>query len=138
MPAQWVPVIKLAKKNGKPYVVKEIDTFDILDFKQFSSEIGTNYNINIKKEKVNWNNIKIPHFKKETPFSLNYKGEYSQKDYEEIDVRPRRSSRLPGTQLQLKLTYSEPPPIFKQKKEGLLALCSKNLIKKQYCHGVTF
>ncbi|CAI6375868.1 unnamed protein product [Macrosiphum euphorbiae] len=58
IPDQWIPVISLARK-GVPYIVNQMTTTDMLDFKKLSTQIGTNFNINTDKEKVLWGNIKV-------------------------------------------------------------------------------
>ncbi|KAF2903338.1 hypothetical protein ILUMI_02846 [Ignelater luminosus] len=42
LPCQWIPIIRLAKKNGKPYSVQEPDTSDVYDLKQLSEDLGNN------------------------------------------------------------------------------------------------
>ncbi|KAF2892084.1 hypothetical protein ILUMI_14089, partial [Ignelater luminosus] len=42
LPCQWIPVIRLAKKNGKPFIVQELDTSDVYDLKQLSEDLGNN------------------------------------------------------------------------------------------------
>ncbi|CAG9812850.1 unnamed protein product [Phaedon cochleariae] len=133
VPSQWIPVIRLAKKNNNPYEVEEIDTFDIYDFKKLSSEIGNNYNINIKNEKVLWSEIKILEFRKSAPFTIFYKTEYTNEAFQEIDVRGRKSHRTTNKNSpSLVKAYVEPPKISKEKKQGLVSLCKENLIKNQY------
>lgn len=46
IPAQWVSIIKLAKKNGKPYSTTEMDSKDFLDITRLCNDLGTNDSIN--------------------------------------------------------------------------------------------
>lgn len=131
VPSQWIPVIRLAKKNGRPYKVIEMDTDDILDFKTLSSDIGSNYSINTEKEKVRWTDIKVLNFNKNNPSSIFYKYNYDQENYLEIDVRGRRSIRNSAT-IILQKEYKEAPKISKNKKDGLIALCNSKAIKTPY------
>ena len=133
IPSQWIPVIRLAKKNGNPYVVQELDTSDVYDFKQLSEDLGNNFRVNLAKEKVLWSKIKVLHFKKDAPHSVFYKYNYDDKEYQEIDIRGRKSSRSNTTNsTMLKLAYQDPPKISKSKKDGLLYLCKIKSIKRQY------
>lgn len=61
-PTQWTPILRLAKKRGKPYDVKEISTSDVMDLKLLSRDMGPNFTINTNDEKVKWNGIKVMHF----------------------------------------------------------------------------
>lgn len=132
VPSQWIPVIRLAKKNGEPYKVFEMDTSDFFDMKALSNQIGPNYNVNTNGEKVLWNDIKILSLIKNAPYSIFYKLSYDQENYLEIDVRGRRSSRTSSCLVTLKQAYNEAPKISKNKKEGLLFLCKTKAIKSMY------
>ncbi|KAL4113155.1 hypothetical protein QTP88_016831 [Uroleucon formosanum] len=67
IPDQWILVISLARK-GVPYIVNQMTTTDMLDFKNLSTQIGTNFNINTDKEKGLRRNIKIIEVHKDSPF----------------------------------------------------------------------
>ncbi|CAG9765712.1 unnamed protein product [Ceutorhynchus assimilis] len=96
VPAQWIPVIRLAKKNGNPYNVEELGTSDFYDFKQLSQEIGNNYGVNLKNEKVLWSQISVLNVSKNNPYMIKYKYSYDDLEYEAIDIRGRTSSRFIG------------------------------------------
>lgn len=64
IPAQWVSIIKLAKKNEKPYTTTEIDTKDFLDLTRLCNDMGNNYSINENGEKILMGDIVAVHFKK--------------------------------------------------------------------------
>lgn len=46
IPAQWVSIIQVAKKNGTPYSTTTMDTQCFIDLTSLSNEMGTNYSIN--------------------------------------------------------------------------------------------
>lgn len=142
IPAQWIPVIQGAKKKGKPYHVKEMDQSEMMDLQKLSNDIGTNFTIDIEKKKVKWTEIKVIMATKDNPNSLYFKYEYGDDiPYSEIQVRNNivslRSSKR-NTRNEKQFTgklwpaYSEDLKISKQKKDGLVTLCQKNLIPKPY------
>ena len=59
IPAQLVTILKCAKKSGPPYSVNEMETKPFLNWKDFSESIGNNYNVNEKRERVCWTEIKV-------------------------------------------------------------------------------
>lgn len=131
VPTQWIPVIKLAKKKGNPYIVEEMCTSSFRDFKELSTEVGTNFTLNTLKEKVVWSNIKIIKVEKYKPNLIFYKTDYNQNDFQCIEVKKRhRMKSLPS--VHLKSAYEHPPTISHEKKEGLLYLCTTNAIKEPY------
>lgn len=54
VPTQWVSVIGLAKKQGKPYAVKEMTFEDFCDLRSLTTAIGTNFSLNREGQKVSW------------------------------------------------------------------------------------
>lgn len=129
---QWIPVIALAKKNGLPYKVYEMDTSCFKDFKELTCQIGKNFTLNTKNDKVNWPNIRILELRKESPHSIFYKYNFDETSFFEIAVTSRKSSRLDNAPLVLKDAYTEPPKISKKKKDGLLSLCREGVIPEKY------
>lgn len=135
IPAQWVSIIKLAKKKGKPYSTTEMDTKDFIDLTNLCNDIGTNYSINESGEKILMSDIVAINFKKEKPFILHYKTDFSQNDYKTINIRSygKRNQCYPNkNDIVLKNAYTYPPKISKTKKEDLISLCRSNLIPEQY------
>nr|CAH7761473.1 unnamed protein product [Callosobruchus chinensis] len=131
--SQWIPVIRLAKKNRNPYSVSKLEASDIYDLKGFAGDMGKNSSENVETKKVLWSNIKILNFKKTEPYTVDYKYNYYDTDYKMIDIRGRKSTRsLTTNKLSLRLAYDCPPKISKEKKDGLLFLRNTNAIKEQY------
>ncbi|KAF2883395.1 hypothetical protein ILUMI_22783 [Ignelater luminosus] len=104
-----IPVIRLAKKNGKPYIVHKLDMSDVYDLEQLSEDLANSFVLN---------------FRKDAPYSMYYKHNYDDVEYHEIDIRGRKSSWSCTTNsLVLKGVYKDPPKISQTKKDGLLYLC---------------
>ncbi|VEN35333.1 unnamed protein product [Callosobruchus maculatus] len=133
VPSQWIPVIRLAKKKGNPYIIQEMDTSDIYNLKKLSEDMGKNFNESNQHEKVLWSNIKILNFRKDEPYFIYYKYNYDDAEYKFIDIRGRKSTRsLITNTFSLKPAYECSPKISKDKKDGLLFLCKTKAIKQQY------
>lgn len=135
IPAQWVSIIKLAKKNGKPYTTTEMDTKDFFDLSTLCNELGPNFNVNEQGEKFLMGDIVEVNVKKEKPFIVHYKTDFSQPDYKTIDIRSysKRNKTYPEkSTIIMKQAYTEPPKISIAKKQDLLSLCHSNLIPDQY------
>jgi len=135
VPEQWMPIISLARK-GEPYKVNKMGTEDMLDFKKLCSEIGNNFTMNTDSEKVIWGKIKVLEARKNSPYKLFYKNEFSEKEFKTIAVREvasrvRRPKAL-GENLNLQQAYSKPPGISVQKKKDLISLCEANCIPNYY------
>lgn len=129
-PSQWVPVIKLAKKNGNPYKVVEMDTADIFDFRIVADSIGRNYSMNEDGEKVVWADIKVLHFVKQEPYRFFYKTSFEEQEYKCVSVRARQRRTHP--QVELRLAYDSPPTIDFNKKKDLVSLCNEYVIPSVY------
>jgi len=87
IPAQWVSIIKLAKKNGKPYSTTEMNTKDFLDLKRLCNDMGNNYSFNADGDKILMGDIVAINFKKNNPFKIYYQTDFSQNEYNTIDIR---------------------------------------------------
>ncbi|KAJ8879446.1 hypothetical protein PR048_020054 [Dryococelus australis] len=81
-PAQWTPILRMAKEEGSPYEVKEVSSSDIMDFELFSQSAMFNFTVDSNGNKVKWNNIKVLHTNSESPNIIFLKTGYEQCDYE--------------------------------------------------------
>lgn len=81
-------IIKCAKKNGKPYIVNEVQQDELYYFKKLSTDLGNNYNIN--EDKVLWNSIKVFEIQKDNPTILKYKTSYNEKTFKNINVHQKK------------------------------------------------
>lgn len=130
VPSEIVTVAKSAKKKGCPYSVTEMSTENFIDWKNVTEQMGKNFSINEKGEKVFWNEIKILTVRKESPNKIFYKTSYSDEEYNIIDIR--RKVRTTRPEIVLTQAYKEPPSIPKKKVTDLLSLCEKKLIPKKH------
>lgn len=134
IPAELVTVMKTSKKTGKPYIVKEYQTEDFLDWKKASENIGKNYNIDDVGTKCSWNQFKMIKISKQEPDKIYYKYNYNDDDFERfIDVKHKMRGRRPEiSNLILEKAYTVPPPIPQNKKNDLMSLCQSRIIPERH------
>ncbi|KAK5646174.1 hypothetical protein RI129_004638 [Pyrocoelia pectoralis] len=128
VPSQWPPLIRAAKKEGKPYKVRELATDEFMDFKSMANGFGQKFSKNSENEKVVWNDIHVFRVEKDFPDTVFYKTDFDSDGYKKIDLSSRRSCNL--SEFVLQEAYSTHPVLRDKTKEHLLELCDKNLIVK--------
>lgn len=130
VPAQWPVIIRCARKEGKPYNVREMSTEEFYDFKDLSSKMGKNFTKTTTDKKVIWNDIQAIKVDKNSPGSFFYKTDFND-EFEEVCIKgtTRQCTASSETALVLKKAYTKPPSISDKTKQHLLELCNKNLIK---------
>lgn len=129
VPSQWVPIVKLAKKTGKPYQVNELSTSDFKDLKTLTAEIGNNFNVDTTGNKLVWNDLRVLRAEKLEDRVLMFKTKYDQTDFQKICVvKNKRGRPCETSQIELHNAYPTPPKLSSQKKSDLLALCSSKAI----------
>ena len=132
VPSQWPAIIRGAKKQGKPYIVKELATEEFFDFKKLSQEIGKNFSVNVKNDKVLWNDIQVIKVEQDNPTSFFYKTNFDDA-FEQINVHQKqRGQPFNIKSCTLEKAFAKAPGISSKTKEHLAELCSKNIIKKVY------
>lgn len=114
-PQQVEMIIKLAKKQGKPYLVNNIKYTDILDWKTFSNNFG-NFIKNTDGEKVYWSNIKMLRITKDDPNTIYYKNTFDTDTFKQINISKKNDDDI------LTSAYIDRPKITYKKKEDLLSL----------------
>lgn len=114
-PQQISMLIKLAKKTGQPYLVKDLRFSDILDWKTLSDNFGS-FTKNSDGEKVMWSNIKVLRVTKDDPDTLFYKETFNTNVFKKINVFLKTKNHTPVQ------AYLEAPKIPYKKKEDLLSL----------------
>ena len=124
VPETFVTAIRMARKTGEPFKVKECDHEFFLNIKNLTTEIGPM--INLKQLKIS--EVKVLRVTKESPYSAFYKFSYAD-DFKEVTVLKKAKSNRPFT---IPSCFSHKPGIQSKKKEDLLDLCKKNLIPNPY------
>ncbi|CAG4992861.1 unnamed protein product [Colias eurytheme] len=88
-PCQYVTLIKNAKKNGKPFTVKELTYDFFIDIKNLQEKWGYNFNEDEDKNTISFNDIKILNFRKSEPFAFYFKTSYTQTEYRKCNSKHR-------------------------------------------------
>lgn len=135
IPAQWYQLVRMAKKKGTPYKVTEMSTNDFVDLKDLCLQLGTNFSIDEDGNQVPWKDIKILRVEKASPDIIKVKTSFSDETYRNIYVKKRQSrarSSAPALAPEIRKAYKAPPKISHKKKDGLIDLCKRDLIKSQY------
>lgn len=82
VPAQYISIIRGAKKTGLPYNVNEMVREDFLDLKALSSSLGVNFSKTTDNEIVKMADIKVVKVEKSSPYTFSFKTSFSQENYQ--------------------------------------------------------
>lgn len=144
MPDQFITLIRVAKKKGSPYSVKELTHDDFINVKQLMADTGTNFNVNSNGEPVLLNKIRVVKVEKKKPFLFFYKTSYAESydNWKTVDVRhvqQKKNTRASGSAINssetlpsLQKAYKTKLSINENKKKDLRFLLEKNYIPKYY------
>ncbi|KAF6198241.1 hypothetical protein GE061_007988 [Apolygus lucorum] len=119
VPQHWTPVLRNAKKTGKPFIVNEVATEEVVDLKQLEADMQVNFKINSDKEKVLWTEMKVIRIVKGES-KLKYKTDHRAEEFKEICFERPPSKKLSPA-------YKKPPKIPAAKAKDL---CQNNIIPK--------
>ncbi|KAF2893553.1 hypothetical protein ILUMI_12621 [Ignelater luminosus] len=114
LPAEYIGLIKSAKKTRNPYLVTEMSFKDFFNLKQLNEKLG-----NLECTRNNdgkLSDMKVIKIEKEDPFKILYKTSYAQEGYSVLHIRRRRSS-VKTNVLGLEPLYKKELQISDQKKE---------------------
>ncbi|XP_050503451.1 zinc finger protein 43-like [Diabrotica virgifera virgifera] len=130
VPSELATIAKSAKKKGEPYEVTEMPTEEFFDWKKIAKDMGANFNVNEKGQKVLINDIKWIKVKKGEPGKIVYKTSFKQEEFDVINITKKlRSQREKPT---LILAYEQAPPIPIKKKNDLMRGFPCNICNKLY------
>lgn len=124
VPETFLTAIRMAKKKGEPFRVKECDHEFFMNIKVLANEIGPM--MNMKELKIS--EVKVLKVTKESPNSVFYKHSYNE-NFKEATVLKKRISK--GT-FTIPPCFGHKPGITSKKKEDLLDLCKRSLIPNPY------
>lgn len=143
-PDQWFALIRWAKQDGNPYIVKEMGTSDFFDFKTLLS--GCNWKMNTDRERVFWSQIRQLEILPDESNKIDYKTNFCDHEFKTIIVqntletprtrriRNRRENNLLLAPLSRPLiqAYMGKLPIPQAKLQDLKYLCQTNIIPSIY------
>lgn len=122
VPETFLTAIRMAKKKGEPFRVKECDHEFFMNIKVLANEIGPM--MNMKELKIS--EVKVLKVTKESPNSVFYKHSYNE-NFKEATVLKKRISK--GT-FTIPPCFGHKPGITFKKKD--LDLCKRSLIPNPY------
>lgn len=132
VPEEWYCLVRWAKSEGNPYIVKEMTTDDIFDFKAVLS--GKNWTKDVSNEKVRWNQVREVRVNHKQSDRIEYKYDLEEKERTIIVLRSGR--RINAQRLQrefdIKKAYDGPLLIPFDKYKDLNDMCNSGIIPQKY------
>lgn len=123
VPAQWVMLVKMAKRTGEPYKVREMSQEDFFNFKELIKNL--NFTTDETNEKVKWTHIREIVVEHEEPDVIQFKYDFAEDHYKKLDLK--KISKI--TRTKKLVTKNEPTkayhkliPITKKKYDHLKSL----------------
>jgi len=131
----WLTICRLARSNRhnkkcSNYTAQELKYTDFLDLKSLANIIMKNRSLDIQGNKVNWLKIKVLKYEKNMSGVIQFKYNYSDKEFNIIRISGRgRPIKFPD---HLKNLYDKPLPISAIKKNDLMKLCKTQAIPEEF------
>ena len=120
-PEGWAQIIRTARNNPFPFVVKTMQFDDFYDFKSLAKETDS--------RKIPWRNVCWLQYRKSDPFKIFYKNSFKEKQFIEINLNKRRGR---PKKLFLPKAYSEKLSISEPKLKDLKKMCTDYTIPREY------
>lgn len=131
VPEEWYCLVRWAKSEGDPYVVKKIRQEDIFDFKALL--VNKNWTKNTKNEKVSWNSIREVKVSAAQNDRIEYKYDFDEEPKTIVVLRSgTRNKKRMDNILELNQAYQGPLPISKEKYKDITDLCRGGIIPECY------
>jgi hypothetical protein len=125
---QYVQIKRDSKKKAPLFKVEELAHSNFLNFKDYTSQIGNNFNMNTNSESIHFNNIKVLKLFRSQTNSFEYKTSYKDDTFKTINFAKKRKTRVSKDLIVADEAYLKPCCIVPKKKEDLMKLCTKNQI----------
>ncbi|KAJ8728300.1 hypothetical protein PYW08_016685 [Mythimna loreyi] len=126
-PHEWRLLVRWAKNEGEPYVVRNVTQNDVFDFKSLvNNKIWMK---DIQGKKINWSNIREVHADGSDPNKLFFKYDLTQPDYNILVIRGNTRNSV---QTELNPAYSGPIMVSAAKYKDLMDMCRSEVIPIEY------
>ena len=131
VPRDWENIMRLARRNPKPYTVSRLKYDYFIDWKQFAKTLNwTNFKTTDTNTKVRWLHIKLIKYDKNEPGQFRIKYSFSEEEeFQLVCVVKRRSLRndppVPLPHMTQKRKISS------LKKKDLMDLCKRGIIDEE-------
>lgn len=129
---QYAQIIRDSKKKAPFFKVDELDHSNFFNFKDYTSRIGNNFNINTNSESIHFNDIKVLKLSRGQTDTFKYKTSYKEDTFKTINFARKRKTRVSQDLMVVDKAYLNPCGIAPKKKEDLMKLCSKNHIPPSF------
>lgn len=129
---QYAQIIRDSKKKAPFFKVEELDHSSFLNFKEYASQIGNNFNTNTDSETIHFNNIKVLKLSRGQTSTFEYKTSYKEDTFKTINFARKRKTRVSQDLMVVDKAYLKPCGIVPKKKEDLMKLCTKNHIPPSF------
>lgn len=127
-PSQYAMLIANSRKNGKPFIIKELTFNFFSDLKEFQEKWAYNFNEDENKLNVACNDIKTLKFTKQDLLKFYYKTSFKN-DFNKVDIRNKRRKKMADVKnIMMNKAYSESLKLSKRKHDDLRYLIENNLM----------
>lgn len=122
IPSQLATVIRMASTRH-PYQVHEIQSSDIIDWKQLTQERGVlRIRTSEEGEAIDWTTFMSVRLEKDSPGKIFYKTSHRQEQFSTINLEERRRRSNPTVNLR----PTDKPKISEAKYNDLISFCSRD------------
>lgn len=91
---QYAQIIRDSKKKAPFFKVEELDHSNFFNFKDYTSRIGNNFNINTNSESIHFNDIKVLKLSRGQTDTFEYKTSYKEDTFKTINFARKRKTRV--------------------------------------------
>lgn len=131
-PAEYISLIKNAKKNGVQFTVKEMNFDSFIDMKLLSEDVNLNVNKDVDGNTFKILDTKVIKFMKDSEI-YQFQCSYKSDNWTAARIRTGRIGNKKRVQdIKLNQLYNEKLPIPNRKKEDIRQLISSNIVPKFY------
>lgn len=131
-PAEYISLIKNAKKKGVQFAVKEMNFDSFIDIKMLSDHINLNVNKDVDGNTFKILDTKAIKFTKDSEI-YQFKCSYKSDNWTEARIRTGRiANKKRVKDITLNQLYNEKLPIPNRKKDDIRQLISSNIVPKFY------
>ena len=127
-PSQLATLFTLARRNPSPYVVNEVQTQDVFDWKQLSRDMHIlRVRKTVEGEPVDWTKVMQVKIEKNKPSKIMVKFSHCDANYSTIAINEGQRQVGPLLDFRPSKAYARgPPKLSNEKYNDLMNLCSGN------------
>lgn len=131
VPEEWYCLVRWAKTDGEPYLVREMNGEEFYDIK--SILCNKNWTKNSLNEKINWTKIREVKVNANQFDRIEYKYDLNENAKTIFVMRTgTRNTQRASQDFELKKAYNGPIPITHDKYKDLNQLCQTGIIPERY------